>query len=99
ATPQPCRRWTATLFWRFLTMARKPPDWRQPSLFPPDPADPTEPQDNATHKSEEGDQHALQDDHSRASATTTADARAAPAATQPAVVSGTLRQGTPDQPP
>src|SRR5438552_19207721 len=79
-------------------MARKPPDWQQPSLFPPDPADPTEPQDNATRKSQ-GDQHALQDHHSRASATTTADARAASAATEAAVGSGTLRQGAEEQPP
>src|ERR1700692_255950 len=53
-------------------MARKPPDWHQPSLFPPDPAmsagqapaDTPEPQDNTTSHFE-GDHHAVQDDHPR----------------------------------
>src|SRR5215469_2088432 len=48
----------------FLTMARNPRDWRQPSLFPTDPADTPEPQHNATSKSER-DYHALQDHRPR----------------------------------
>src|SRR5580704_18943954 len=32
------RQLAGTTIRRFLTMARKPPDWRQPPLFPPDPA-------------------------------------------------------------
>src|SRR6266851_9640447 len=86
-------------------MARKPPDWHQPSLFPPDPAtsarqapaDPPEPNDNATQQSN-GDHHALQDDHPRTSATTAGDARAAAQGSQAADNPGVLCEGAEDQP-
>src|ERR1700675_1052088 len=78
-------------------MARKPPDWRQRSLFPPDPATTPEPQDNATSKPE-GDQHAVQDNSSRTPATTTGDARPAPQGPEASPGAGVLRQGVEDQP-
>ena len=59
-------------------MARKPPDWHQPSLFPPDPAKTTEPEDQS-HSKPEGDQHAVQDNYPRTSATTTTWRDARPA--------------------
>src|ERR1700681_27349 len=79
-------------------MARKPPDWRQPSLlFPHDPVK-AEPQDKSLSKTE-GDHHAIQDDHSRTSATTAADARAASPGAAVTADDGTLRQGAEDPPP
>jgi hypothetical protein len=78
-------------------MKRKPPDWRQPSLFPPDPANAPEPQDNATSKSE-GDDHAIQDDRSGTAATAPGDARAAPQGTQAADNAGVLREGAEGEP-
>src|SRR5947209_682340 len=79
-------------------MARKPPDWRQPSLlFPPDPAPPTEPQDKTTPKIN-ADQHALQDDHFRAAATTAGDIRAVPQGPDAAAGSGTLCPGAQGEP-
>src|SRR6202035_5677200 len=78
-------------------MARKPPDWRQPSLFPPDPAKPTEPHDNATPKSQ-GDRHAVQDDHSRTPTTTHGDSRPAGQGTEAAPDGGTLRPGAEGKP-
>src|SRR3984893_9657056 len=78
-------------------MARKPPDWRQPSLFTFDPAKTPEPQDNTTLEPD-GDQHAVQDDHSRTPATTAGDARAAAQGAEAPAGTGTLRQGTEDQP-
>ena len=45
-----------------------------------------------------GDHHAVQDDHSRTPATTTADARPAPQGPEAAADTGTLRQGAEDQP-
>src|SRR3984957_3728190 len=66
-------------------MARKPPDWRQPTLFPPDPDLKPEPKDNATPT--EGDDHAVQDHRFRT-----------PAGTQAPDDNGTPRQGAEDQP-
>src|SRR4029077_6007824 len=85
-------------------MARKPPDWHQHSLFPPDPAtsagqapaDTPEPKDNTTKESE-GDQHALQDHSPRTPATTATDARAAAEGTQATDNDGVLREGAEDQ--
>src|SRR5581483_1798113 len=79
-------------------MARRPPDWRQPSLFPPDPGDAPEPKDDATQQTN-GDSHALQDDHLRTPATTPTDARAAAEVPQAADSAGELRQGTEGEPP
>src|ERR1700691_54086 len=80
-------------------MARKPPDWRQPSLlFPPDPDNKAEPQDKSLSKTE-GDRHAIQDDHSRTSATTAPDARAASPGAAVTADDGTLRDGAEDPPP
>src|SRR5438132_9609245 len=86
-------------------MARKPPDWRQPSLFPPDPAtsagqappNTPEPQDNITQESN-GDQHALQDHSPRTPATTAGDARPSAEGTQAADNDGVLRQGAEGEP-
>jgi len=78
-------------------MARKPPDWRQPTLFPPDPDHSPEPQDNATPKPD-GDHHAVQDDHSRTPAPTTPGARATAEGPQAPFDDGALRQGTENQP-
>src|SRR5271167_2621199 len=80
-------------------MARKPPDWRQPSLpFLPDPDNQTEPQDQSLSKTE-GDHDAIQDDHSRTSATTATNARAASPGADVTADDGTLRQGAADPPP
>src|SRR5262249_58619356 len=79
-------------------MAKKPPDRRQPSLFPTDPDESTEPQQNATLKPD-GENHDLQNNGSRTPAATPADARAAPQGSQAPYDDGTLRQGTADQPP
>src|ERR1019366_2987431 len=79
-------------------MARKPPDWRQPSLpFTPDPDKTTEPQDQSLSKTE-GDQHAIQDDHSRTPATTAGDARTAPKGAEASADDGPLRARAEDQP-
>src|SRR5271163_2268426 len=77
-------------------MARKPPDWHQPTLFPPDSTKTPEPQDNATPT--EGDHHAVQDNRSRTPATTPTDARATTEGTEAPGGNGTLRQGAEDQP-
>src|SRR6185437_3795799 len=94
-------------------MARKPPDWRQPSLFPPDPAtDPSsvkagdagqappntpQPEYNSLSKPE-GDQHAVQDDHSSTPGAEPADT--GPAQERPADASddGALRPRTENPP-
>src|SRR5258708_305089 len=78
-------------------MKRKPPDRRQPTLFPPDPDDTPEPHDNATHEPD-GGHHAVQDDHSRTAAEPAADARATPPGAEAALDDGTLRQGAESQP-
>src|ERR1043166_5512664 len=77
-------------------MARKPPDWRQPSLFPPHPGNTPEP-DNATQQTE-GESHAVQDHHPRNAAT--ANGTAQPAAEGPQAVAGNgdLRPRAEDQP-
>src|ERR1019366_1114599 len=82
---------------RFLTMVRKPPERRQLSLFPPNPADSLEPQDKLSYK-QEGDHNAVQDDHPRTPATTTGDARPAPQEPEAAPDTGTLRARAEDQP-
>src|SRR4051812_32120234 len=87
-------------------MARKPPDWRQPSLFPPDPgsspeqapADTPEPQDPSTRHPEGGNHHEVQNDSPRTAATTAPDAGAAPQETQAPFDPGTLRPRAEDQP-
>src|SRR6516225_8364532 len=87
-------------------MKRKPPDWRQPTLFPPDPGsspgqapdDTPEPKDNATQEPD-GESHAVQNHDPRTSAGPAADARATPQGTQAAVHDGALRQGAESQPP
>src|SRR5579872_5458402 len=63
----------------FLTMRRKPPGWRQPPLFPDDPGDSPEPQQSANIVNHEGGDHAIQNHHSGAAGTTTADPRRTPA--------------------
>src|SRR5579871_2068831 len=94
---QPGRGAGARLFARLLTMARKPPDWRQPSLFPPDPGNIPQPEGDATQELN-GGPHAVQDDHSRTPATTAADARAAAEGPQAPAGNGTLRQGAETEP-
>src|SRR5947209_4436802 len=78
-------------------MARKPPDWHQPSLFPTDPDKSPEPEDQS-HSKPEGDQHAVQDNSSRTPATTTGDTRATPEGPGVAPDNGAVCQGTEDQP-
>src|SRR5579871_2324162 len=78
-------------------MARKPPDWRQPLLFPPDPDHQPEPQDNATLKPS-GDQHAVQNDRPQTSEGTEAAARTAVQGAQAPFDDGALRQGAEEQP-
>src|SRR5438105_981458 len=78
-------------------MARKPPDWRQPSLFPPDPDNTPEPEDKIPSKPE-GDQHAVQDNRPRTPATTTGDAQPAPKGPEATGNPGDIREGTEDQP-
>src|SRR5437879_4076940 len=78
-------------------MARKPPDWRQRSLFPLDPDHAPEPQDHATPKPD-GDHHAVQDHSARTFEGTDAAARTAPQGAQAPADDGTLRQGAEDQP-
>src|ERR1700733_3920859 len=82
-----------TKFRWFLTMARKPPDWRQPSLFNFDQAKTPEPQDNATFQPD-GDPHAIQDDPSRTPATAAGDARGTSQATEAASDPGDVRPRT-----
>src|SRR5438445_11000836 len=78
-------------------MARKPPDWHQPSLFPADPDQSPEPE-NQLHSNQQGDSHAVQDHRSRTPATEAADARPAPEGTQAANDYGDVRARTEDQP-
>src|SRR5271170_881984 len=86
-------------------MARKPPDWRQPSLFTADPAtsagsappQTAEPEDKSPSKPE-GDHHAVQNDHPRTPATTTGVTRPAPKGPETPPDDGTLRQRVEDQP-
>src|SRR5581483_2005266 len=80
-----------------LTMAKKPPDRRQPSLFPPDPATPAEPDDNATSNID-GEHYAVQDDGPRTPATTAGDSQPAPQGTQAAADDGAIREGAEGQP-
>ena len=74
-------------------MARKPPAWRQPSLFPPDPAHTTEPQDNV-NSHPEGAPHAVQNDRPRTPATTNGASRGTPSDPQTAADHGSPRQGS-----
>src|SRR5438132_1008326 len=78
-------------------MAKKPPDWRQPSLFPLDPDDAPEPQDYATHQPN-GDRYAVQNDSPRTLEGTDGVARTAPQGAQAPDDDGTLRQGAEGQP-
>jgi hypothetical protein len=78
-------------------MARKPPSWRQRLLFPSDPSDSPEPQGQVVSHPE-GSEHAVQDDHSGTSSTTTGDAQPTPEEPEAAADRGTLRQGAEDQP-
>src|SRR6516164_9202293 len=86
-------------------MARKPPDWHQPSLFPADPATSagqapdsnTEPP-NQSHPETEGDDHAVQDHRFRTPATTTGDVRPASEGPEAANDNGESRQRAEDQP-
>src|SRR6266852_3671574 len=78
-------------------MARKPPDWRQPSLFSSDPAKPPEPHDHTTPQPD-GDDHAVQDDHLRTVATTATDPRTTPQGPEAADDPGDLRQGAEGRP-
>src|SRR6266568_5462975 len=94
-------------------MARKPPDWRQPSLFPPDPAtglssakagdagqapaNTPEPQDHSTSHLE-GDHHAVQDPSPRTSEGTDGSTRTVSADAEAPADPGNLRPGTEDQP-
>src|SRR5579864_1238743 len=79
-------------------MARKPPDWREPTLFTIDPDAPPEPQDNATPKPN-GGHHAVQNDSARTLEGTNADARATAQGAQAPGDGGALRQRTKEQPP
>src|SRR5437879_11438095 len=86
-------------------MARKPPDWRQPSLFPADPAtsvgqvpdNTPEPQDNATPQPN-GDLYAVQNDSPRTAQGTDGASRTTPQGAQAPVGDGALRQGAENQP-
>src|SRR5579884_3451794 len=78
-------------------MARKPPSWHQRLLFPPDPNNTLESQDNLT-PNPEGSQHDVQDDGTRTLATTAGDAGTTQQHAEPAADAGTLRPGTEDQP-
>src|SRR5579864_9530875 len=77
-------------------MPRKPPDWHQPSLFPTDPDQSPEPQ-NQSHPNPEGEQHAVQDYRPRTPATETTDTRPAPEGPEAAAGSGDVRAGAEDQ--
>src|SRR5947209_5327620 len=77
-------------------MARKPPDWQQPSLFPSD-GPPRQPTDQPLELY--GDDYAVQNDGPRAIAGTSADARPAQAGEEAAGDDGSLRQGAESQPP
>src|ERR1700689_2229099 len=78
-------------------MARKPPARGQRSLFPTGSGDSPELPDNLIIDPE-GGHHAVQDNHLRNVATTTADARPAPQEPQTPADAGTLRQGVEEQP-
>ena len=78
-------------------MARKPPDWQQPSLFPPDSVITPEPQDNATYESE-GDQNAVQDNRSLTPASMAGDSRGAAKSPQATADAGPLRSGAEEGP-
>src|SRR5271157_1468685 len=78
-------------------MARKPKDWRQRSLFSSGPGYLPEPHDNSIIHPQ-GDEHALQVDHTRPAAPTAADARSASQEPQTPADTGTLRQGAEEQP-
>src|SRR5438132_1520470 len=86
-------------------MARKPPDWHQPSLFAPDPAtnagqappNTPEPEDKSYSKPE-GDQHAVQDHSPRTPATTDGASRTATPDAQAPADTGDLRSRAEDQP-
>src|SRR3974377_68231 len=79
-------------------MARKPPNRRQPSLFPPDTSNAPEPQGHANQPTHT-QPHALQDDHSRTPAPAPADARAVTEGTQTPDHAGDFRARTEGEPP
>src|SRR5579875_2570670 len=87
-------------------MARKPPNWRQLSLFPPRPptgegrglADENRPHGNATTQTN-GEDHAVQDDRSRTPATTNGDARPAAQGAEAPAGDGAVRPRAEDEPP
>src|SRR5579871_6489960 len=81
-----------------LTMPKKPPFWRQPSLFSLDSDDSPEPENQVSY-STEGDQHEVQDNSPRTPATTNGVARAAADHTAIVANAGNLCQGTEGQPP
>src|SRR5579871_22636 len=73
-------------------MTKKPPEGQQPTLFPTDPDQTPEPEDNATQKPS-GGHYAIQDDHARTPDGTEGVLRAASPAAQTPDDRGTLREG------
>src|ERR1700722_18887099 len=90
-----------------LIMARKPPNWRQPSLFPPDPATsagqapatPAEPHSNATLNTDGEHYAAVQKHDSGTPATTAGDSPPASQGAEATPDDGALREGAENQPP
>src|SRR5579872_2344233 len=78
-------------------MPKRPPDPRQPPLFPPDITDSPEPA-KPVHSKTEGGHHAIQDDRSRAPARADGAARATAADPPPETDARHLRPGAEGQP-
>ena len=78
-------------------MPKKPPDWRQTSLFPPDSGDLPESQNDVLYPTE-GDQHAVQDNRSSPLGAAPGHVRPAPKEPEPASDDGSLRRGTKGEP-
>src|SRR5262249_13200302 len=78
-------------------MAKKPPPWDQPTLFPLNPTDSPTPE-KPVNSTTNGDDHAVQDHSSRTSERTDGAARAATPDPQALADDGNLRTRTEGQP-
>src|SRR6185503_12615744 len=76
-----------------LTMPKRPPDWRQPTLFPFNNDDSPKPA-NPVSSPSEGDDHAVQNHSSRTPAIPDGAARATAADTPAETHARNLREGT-----
>src|SRR5262245_26398684 len=74
---------------------RRPPDWRQPSLFPPEPVAES---DGSSHTEPEGGNHALQDHRPESAGEQAPDARGIAEGTQATRDTGDIHQGAEGQP-